>query len=345
MLLSKTATFGEASSIDEIGDSHPPSSETGRSSGYGAPLTLRPSDDLYGISNAPNLQEDDLESRLVWPVDALLGEGPVWIGAEAALWFVDIKSGNLHRFDPASGERRTIAVGGQPSFVVPRVGGGLLVGSGHAVRPLVGDTLGEPIVTIDMPAHNRTNDATVDPSGRLWFGTMDDEETRASGAVHLLDARGLHAVGGVCTITNGPAISPDGHHLYHVDTVAGTIWRFDIRDDVTLNDGAVFATIAKEDGSPDGVTIDSEGCLWVALWGGWQVRRYGPDGALRAVVKMPCANVTKIALGGPDLRTAYVTTARIGLSDADRAAQPLAGGLFAFEAPAPGIALPGVAIA
>ena len=290
-------------------------------------------------------QEDDLESRLIWPVEAQLGEGPVWIASEAALWFVDIKSGDLHRFDPATGARGTRHVGGQPSFIVPRAGGGLLVGVGHALRSLEGGALGEAIVTIDMPAHNRTNDATVDPSGRLWFGTMDDEETRASGAIHIVDEAGLREVGGACTITNGPAISPDGHHLYHVDTLDGTIWRFDIRDDTALSDGSIFATIAKDDGSPDGVTIDSEGCLWVALWGGWQVRRYAPDGSLLATVKLPCANVTKVAFGGPDLRTAYVTTARVGLSDADLRAQPLAGGLFAFDAPAPGVALPGVRFA
>jgi sugar lactone lactonase YvrE len=290
-------------------------------------------------------REDDLESRLIWPVEAQLGEGPVWIVDEAALWFVDIKSGNLHRLDPATGARRTCHVGGQPSFVVPRAGGGLLVGSGHALHRFDHGALGAPIATIDMPAHNRTNDATVDPSGRLWFGTMDDGETRASGAVHVVDAAGLRAVGGGCTITNGPAVSLDGHRLYHVDTLAGTIWRFDIRDGTALADGSVFATIAKGDGSPDGVTIDSEGCLWVALWGGWAVRRYAPDGSLLATVRLPCANVTKIAFGGADLRTAYVTTARAGLSAAELGTQPLAGGLFAFDAPAPGVALPGARFA
>ncbi len=271
-----------------------------------------------------------------------MGEGPIWLPEAAALWFVDIKSGHLHRFEPATGARRTCPVGGRPSFVVPQAGGGLLVGSGNALLPFDGDTLGDAVATVDMPAHNRTNDATVDPSGRLWFGTMDEEETRASGKVYVLDAAGLREVGGGCTITNGPAVSIDGHHLYHVDTLGGTVWRFDIRGDTALSDGVVFATIAKEDGSPDGVTIDSEGCLWVALWGGWQVRRYAPDGALLAVVNLPCANVTKIAFGGPDLRTAYVTTARVGLSEEALRAQPLAGGLFAFDAPAPGVRLPAV---
>ncbi len=274
---------------------------------------------------------------MVWPVAAQLGEGPIWIGDEAALWFVDIKSGNLHRFDPATGDRRSYAIGGQPSFIVRRAAGGLLIGRGNALHRFEAEQLGPAVATIDMPAHNRTNDATVDDSGRLWFGTMDDEETRASGAVHVVDEAGLRVVGGVCTITNGPAISPDGQYLYHVDTLDGTVWRFDIRDDTTLGDGKLFVTIAKQDGSPDGVTIDSEGCLWVALWGGWGVRRYAPDGALLATVSLPCANVTKIAFGGPDLRTAYATTARAGLSPADLEAQPLAGGLFAFDAPAPGL--------
>ena len=93
------------------------------------------------------------------------------------------------------------------------------------------------------------------------------------------------------------------------------------------------------------MTIDSEGCLWVALWGGWAVRRYAPDGTLLASVAMPCANVTKVAFGGTDLATAFVTTARVGLSDAELADQPLAGGLFAFDAPAPGVPLPAVRLA
>lgn len=279
---------------------------------------------------------------MLWPVEALLGEGPAWIEHDAALWFVDIKRGRIHRFDPATGERRTLAVGGQPSFVVPVAGNRLLVGNGDALQLIEGETLGAPLATIDMPTHNRTNDATVDGAGRLWFGTMDNEESRPSGAVHLFEGGEVQAVGGGCVITNGPAISPDGRWLYHVDTLGGTITRFDIARSPRLEGGERFVTIGREDGNPDGVSVDSEGCLWVALWGGWQVRRYSPNGELLAQVALPCANVTKVAFGGDDLRTGFVTTARIGLADAALAAQPLAGGLFAFDAPAPGLPLPPV---
>jgi len=283
---------------------------------------------------------DAIEPRLIWPVAATLGEGPAWIGRERALWFVDIKGGKVHRYDPASDDRQSFEVGGMPSFLVPAEGAKLLVGSLDGLYLLDDGKLTGPVATIDMPAHNRTNDATVDASGRLWVGTMDNDETAATGAIYLFDAGDLRAVGGECVITNGPAVSADGRTIYHVDTLGRTIYRCDIAAGASLALGEVFVTIAEEDGSPDGVTLDAEGCLWVGLWGGWQARRYAPDGTLIATVPMPCANVTKVAFGGPDLRTGYITTARAGLSDADLADQPLAGGLFAFDAPAPGAALP-----
>ena len=273
----------------------------------------------------------------MWPVAAQLGEGPVWLGEAGLLWFVDIKRGALHRFDPASGTGETIMVGGQPSFIVPADDGTLLVGTGDSVRPLRDGVLGDPVAQVIMPAHNRTNDATVDAAGRLWFGTMDNGEAVATGAVHLFDGEVVRLVGGESVITNGPAISPDGNMLYHVDTLDRTIWRFDISDTDRLEHGKVFATIAEGEGAPDGVVVDAEGCVWAALWGGWEVRRYAPDGSLLARVALPCANVTKVAFGGPDLRTAYVTTARVGLSGDDLERQPLAGALFAFDAPAPGL--------
>lgn len=286
-----------------------------------------------------------MECRTVWPVAARLGEGPAWIVAEAALYFVDIHGGRIHRYDPATGATRTIEVGGRPSFVVPIDGGGILVGRDDSLHRLEGDRLGPPVARLDMPAHNRMNDATVDPQARLWFGTMDDREREASGAVHVFDRGTLNRAGGACIITNGPAVSPDGRLLYHVDTLAGRIWRFEIGASPVLEAGTLLAEIARGDGLPDGVTVDSEGCLWVGLWDGWAVRRYDPDGRPMLSVRLPCANVTKIAFGGEGLRTAYATTARAGLSDDALAAQPLAGALFAFEAPAAGLALPGVRLA
>ena len=283
-----------------------------------------------------------LDSRVIWPVEAMLGEGPIWIDADAALWFVDIKGGTLHRYDPVTDNRRSIVVGGQPSFITATDTKALLVGSGDTLRLLEDERLGDPLATIVMPSHNRTNDATVDAAGRLWFGTMDDGERRETGAVHVFDGCDVRTVGGNCAITNGPAISPDGRFLYHVDTLTGTIWRFDIGACDTLGQGEIFATVEREHGNPDGVSVDADGYVWVGLWNGWEARRYRPDGALDVSVRFPCANITKIAFGGEGLRTAYATTARAGISTAELTDQPLAGALFAFDPPAPGHPVPAV---
>jgi D-xylonolactonase len=284
--------------------------------------------------------------RVAWPLAAQLGEGPLWRAEQGALWFVDILSRRLHRFDPATGDGTTIDMPGRPSFVVPALGGGMVMGMELALWHV--DDAGAPLrelAAIGGDRDCRTNDATVDPRGRLWFGTMDLGERAPTGQVHVYDGATLRVAGGRCPITNGPAISPDGGTLYHVDTLGGRIEAFDIRDRDTLEVGRVFAAIDPADGTPDGVTVDSEGCVWVGLWGGWALRRYSADGELLAVVPIPCANVTKLAFGGADLRTAFVTTARAGLSEDAVREQALAGALFAFAAPAPGLPLPAVAIA
>ena len=280
--------------------------------------------------------------ELAWQLDCQLGEGPVWLDDEAALRFVDIKRGHVHRFDPASGIGTTVDVGGNPSFIVPIDDGGLLVGSQHGLHRLEGDALGEPLVAIPQPLHNRTNDATVDPAGRLWFGTMDDDEGQPTGSIWCLEAGTLHPTAINAVVTNGPAVSSDGRLMYHGDSGARTIWRCAIGDGPVLGPSEVLVQLSKSDGHPDGIVTDAEDCLWVALWDGWGVRRYAPDGTLLLHVPLPCARVTKIAFGGPNLRTAYVTTARVGLDEAALAAQPLAGSLFAFAAPVAGRNLPAV---
>jgi sugar lactone lactonase YvrE len=288
-----------------------------------------------------------IEPRLIWPVDALLGEGPAWFAEEAALRFVDIKGGRLHRHNHDGAPPETIELGGQPSFVVPAEDGGLVIGSGDRILHIGKDGTERALLArVPMPAHNRTNDATVDAQGRLWFGTMDDEEIRPTGALWCLDRGELHPMGGDAVVTNGPAITRDCRYLYHVDSGSRTIWRFTIgpgpRVEPRVEHREVFIQLGEADGHPDGIVLDSEDCLWVALWDGWAVRRYAPDGRLLLTIPMPCARVTKIAFGGPDLRTAYVTTARVGLDETQLASQPHAGHLFAFAAPVAGCILPQV---
>lgn len=285
--------------------------------------------------------------EVVWPLGALLGEGPAWFADEGALRFVDIKRGRLHRHVPATGACETVSVDGQPSFIVPTTKGGMLAGCGDAIHHVSDLALGPIVARVDMPAHNRTNDATVDHLGRLWFGTMDDEESRTTGALHCLSTGAVANHGCAAVVTNGPAVTPDGETLYFVDSGQRTIWRLAIAPGQSGEAPAVlsrevFVQLGEADGYPDGIVLDSEDCLWVALWDGWAVRRYAPDGQLLDEVRFPCARVTKLAFGGPDLRTAYVTTARIGLDEAALAEQPLAGALFRFAAPVAGRRLPAV---
>ncbi|TCM20505.1 sugar lactone lactonase YvrE [Novosphingobium sp. PhB165] len=272
----------------------------------------------------------------VLSVGATLGEGPVWAGDR--LWFVDIKAHRLYRHDPATGALDTWQAPDQIGWVLPAARGDMITGikTGlHRFNPETGQfaLLHNPEPT---RPHNRLNDAATDPAGRIWLGSMDDAETEASGALYRLDK-------GHCTdsglpkvvITNGPAISADGRTLWHTDTLGKTIWRVPVREDGTLGTPEHFVTIEDGAGWPDGSVIDAEGCFWTGLFGGWGVRRYDPSGKLIATVRFPVANVTKIAFGGPDLRTAYATTARKGLSAAELEAQPLAGNVFAFD---PGVA-------
>jgi D-xylonolactonase len=273
--------------------------------------------------------------NVVWPIAALLGEGPAWFPDEAGLRFVDIKNGRLHCHGRDG--QHTLDIGGQPGFVLPAEDGGLVIGSGDRILHVGKDGAEIALLaTVPMPAHNRTNDATVDAEGRLWFGTMDDEETRCTGALWCFDRGELRHMGGDAVVTNGPAITCDGRSLYHVDSGARTIWRFTIGPGPTVEHHEVFLQLGEADGHPDGVVLDSEDCLWVALWDGWAVRRYAPDGTLLLSIAMPVARPTKVAFGGDDLRTAFVTTARVGLDEAQLAGQPDAGHLFAFAAPVSG---------
>jgi sugar lactone lactonase YvrE len=285
----------------------------------------------------------DLEARAVKSVGAQLGEGPIWILRDSTLRFVDIKERRVYRFDPVSGELTHAVTPEQPGFVLPLRDGGFVVGCKNGLYRL--DETQRTLTRIaEVEPHlptNRLNDGCVGPDRAVWFGSMDDGETAASGSLYRC-ASGWQSTAldrDIC-ITNGPAFSPDGRIFYHTDTMNRVVHAFDHTVDGKLTSKRVFLTIEKEAGWPDGTTVDSEGCVWIALWGGWGVRRYSPAGELLGTVRFPCANITKIAFGGDDLRTVYATSAWKGLSAAERAAQPLAGDLFTFRADAPGMPSP-----
>jgi len=283
------------------------------------------------------------EVRPVWELEAELGEGPVWVERDNALWFVDIKERKIHRYDPADGSTGSWRSPEQIGFLFPAEGGGFVAGLQSGLYHF-DDSNGafDLIVEIEREKPgNRLNDGVVDPHGRLWFGTMDDAEKAKSGAFYCFHEGRLSHTGldGIA-ITNGPTVSPDGKLLYFVDTLKGTIGVADIRDDGTLGQARPFVRIDPKEGHPDGPTIDSEGCVWIALYAGWEARRYSSAGELVQTVRFPAANVTKIAFGGDDLCTAFATTARQLLSPEDIAKQPLIGSLFEFSVDAPGVQCP-----
>lgn len=272
-----------------------------------------------------------VEARCVWEAGAVLGEGPAWVAAEGAVYWVDIKADTVHRYHPASGERRSFAMAAQVCAVVPRRAGGFVATTRHgfAIADPAAGTLA-PIAEVepDRPG-NRFNDAKADARGRLWAGTMDDACRRPTGTLYRLDAdRSWRAMDGGYVVTNGPAFSPDGTVMYHNDTVNRRVFAFDLDDDGDIANKRTFLTFGTDDGLPDGMAVDAEGGLWVAHYGGGRVTRFTPDGRADHVVTLPVAQVTSCVFGGAGLDTLYVTSAAQDLDAEALRGQPLAGGLF-----------------
>jgi sugar lactone lactonase YvrE len=275
----------------------------------------------------------------LWAVGATLGEGVLWDANGNQVWFVDIKGRRIHRCAAGGSDRRTWQAPGQVSFIVPAADGGLVCALEDGLYRF-DQASGEfsPLCQVESElSGNRFNDGYVDAAGRLWFGSMDDQEEAASGSLYRFDGSGAPQLADTgYVITNGPAASSDGRTLYHTDTLGKRIYAFDVGADGSLGGKRLFATI-DDGGYPDGMAVDAQGHLWVATFGGWRIDRFAQDGRKVGEVRFPCANITKLAFGGDDLRTVYVTTARKGLSAGELAAQPLAGSLFTFRAETPGL--------
>ena len=282
----------------------------------------------------------EIHPDCLWPLAAELGEGPIWVEAEQALYFVDIKGHAIHRCKVYGTDRQSWPVTQPIGFLQPLVDGDFIAGLKDGLYrfdPSDGSLWKCSAVEPHLPG-NRLNDAYVDRQGHLWFGSMDDAETVPSGSLYRIDANGeLQSKDIGYVITNGPAMSPDGRTFYHTDTLGCSIYAYDVSEQGDLSNKRCLLKI--RDGYPDGSCVDAEGFLWVALFGGHRIERYNPSGRLVQTVRLPCANVTKVAFGGADLRQVFVTTAWKGLSPAERTQQPLAGGLFTFRVDTPGLPL------
>lgn len=291
-----------------------------------------------------------MEPKCVWEAGAELGEGPLWVAREQAVYWVDIKRNRLHRYCIAGGEKRSWQLEHQLSALAPRAQGGFVgtTREGFALLFVDGDQvmvelLGGP--ERDLPG-NRFNDGKSDAAGRFWAGSMDDSEQAPSGALYRLDPDlGWRPMDSGYVITNGPAFSPDGRTLYHTDTLGRTVYAFDLDTfDLdtrgALSNKRIFLRLPPESGYPDGMTVDAEGCLWICHWSGWGITRFSPRGEKLARIELPVANVTSCTFAGPELDELYITSARKGLSEAELAQQPLAGGLFHCRPGVRGLATP-----
>lgn len=238
-----------------------------------------------------------------------LGEGPVWDGEKQQLIWVNLIRGEVHRFDPATGADSHIDVGRPVGAAALRESGGyvLAVENGFATLSESGELA--MLVDLGLGPRYRANDGKCDRFGRFWAGTNAYDFTPGESTLWRLDPDGsATAVVTGLTLSNGLDWSPDDRTMYLVDTMARTLWAYDFDGAAgTLSGGRALVTFAEGE-LPDGMTVDVEGCLWVAMYGGGEVRRFTPDGGLDTRLPVPVANPSSCAFGGPDLGDLYVTT-------------------------------------
>jgi sugar lactone lactonase YvrE len=252
-----------------------------------------------------------------------LAEGPVWDAGRGALWWVDIPKGHVHRLTPGGDDLVTLELGTMVGAVALREGGGLVaaVADGFLLLGESGEV--ERRIPVVEPAGNRFNDGKVDPRGRFWAGTMAIDETPGRGALYRLDPDGAvtQLVDGI-GLSNGLDWSLDGRTLYYVDSLTHRVDAFE-HDPASGEISNRRTLVDLGDSVPDGLTLDAEGCLWVAVYGRWKVCRYSSGGRLVSELELPTRRITSCAFGGTSLDVLFVTSAaRPGRDDA------LAGAVF-----------------
>lgn len=268
---------------------------------------------------------------------ALLGEGPIWSPRDNALYWVDILAPALHQLDATSGQQRETPLGSMVSMVVPMASGGLLLATPAGLMAMAPDS-----GRMTLFAHpestrpgNRYNDGKCDRRGRLWVSSMDMGAMPNRGNLFRVDPDGSwEKVDSGFTVPNGLGFSPDNTRMYFTDTFRKTIYEYDF----DLAAGRIahrrpLVVFGTAEGKPDGLTVDAEGCLWVAVWDGWELVRFAPDGRELMRVRLPVPRPTSCCFGGADLGTLYVTSASVRLGTQALASAPLSGALFALDVP------------
>jgi sugar lactone lactonase YvrE len=282
-----------------------------------------------------------LEAELAVPAQCELAEGPVWDASRGLLWWVDILAGRVHTVDPVNGARTQFDAGDPVGAVGLTRSGGLVLAlvdafaladhDGADLRRVPGFSVDRTVI--------RFNDGKPDPWGNFIAGTMAWDETgNPPGSLYRLGPDGtVTELFGDVGLSNGLDWTDDRRLFYYADSNSGRVDLFDTDPDTgALSARRPLVTIPAAEGVPDGLTLDAEGCLWLAVWGSGELRRYTPAGVLDTVVRLPARQVTSAAFGGPDLATLYITCASQGLTPAERADQPHAGDIFACTPGVPG---------
>ncbi|GLW45850.1 calcium-binding protein [Streptomyces sp. NBRC 14336] len=270
--------------------------------------------------------------------EATLGEGPTWDAVGGRLLWIDILGSRIHTYDPASGRRTVRTTEQHVGAVKPRAGGGLVLNLRDGVGLLDADGSFRWLHREVVPGR-RANDAAVAPDGALWAGTMRYDEAPGGGTLSRIGGDGsVEVVLDDVAVSNGTGWSPDGTLMYYIDSPTRRVDVFDYADGRITN-RRPLAEIEDGAGFPDGLTVDADGCVWVALWDGGAVRRYTPDGGLDREIVLPTPRITACAFGGADLTDLYITTARVGLD----APHPVAGSLLVVPGAGKGLAQPAFA--
>ena len=273
-----------------------------------------------------------------------LGESPLWDPVTERLFWVDINRCLIHQLDPRTGEITDWPCKTEPGCLGRADNGRLVAGlrdGFYFFSPATGEF---ERITDPEPGkpENRVNDGKVDRAGRFWAGTMrDPNPDEPCGALYKLEGHtALQMLDGI-RIPNSLCWSPDNQTLYFSDTRARVIWGFDFNlASGELTNRRLFVDLQGQLGRPDGATVDTEGYLWSAEYGGGRVVRYTPDGTVDNVVNLPVASVTCPTFGGTDYKTLFITTASQRLTENELAEQPLAGGLFSLKVTVAGLPEP-----
>lgn len=275
-----------------------------------------------------------LQAEPVLSIKAELGESPVWDEASDVLWWVDWSGGTVFRSDVRAGASVSFDVGADVAAVALTTSSGVVLAQSHGFTAL--DPTSGAVRTIanaeaaDSPT--RMCDAKPDPEGRFWGGTTALDGVSPVGGLYVLERDGrVRRVLDNVAVSNGLGWSPDHTTFYYIDSATQRVDAFDFDAAAgSISNRRMLVAVPPEEGMPDGLCVDGEGGVWVALWDGWQVRRYTPDGDLDVIVELPVARPTCCAFGGKDLSDLFITTAEPDSAE-EREAQPLAGRVFAVR--------------